>query len=128
MFIYRSNYRAKIQCIIRRRRRRIFVLSLFNSLLDSAPTDFCVISGVTQQLYNKWWKSPGLTCSRDEKNKEGKANALGIGNIGGVFVVLLIGLAFAILTAIFEFIWNARNNSQVRNGKNSGNDSSFYRG
>ncbi|XP_022689054.1 glutamate receptor ionotropic, kainate 2-like [Varroa jacobsoni] len=69
--------------------------------------------GVTQQLYNKWWKSPGLTCSRDEKNKEGKANALGIGNIGGVFVVLLIGLAFAILTAIFEFIWNARNNSQV---------------
>ncbi|XP_028968488.1 glutamate receptor ionotropic, kainate 2 [Galendromus occidentalis] len=69
--------------------------------------------GVTQELYNKWWKAPGLTCSRDEKNKEGKANALGIGNIGGVFVVLLVGLAFAILIAIFEFIWNARNNSQV---------------
>ena len=64
--------------------------------------------GVIQMLYNKWWKHAGITCSRDEKNKEGKANALGVENIGGVFVVLLAGLTFAIGTAIFEFIWSTR--------------------
>lgn len=58
-------------------------------------------------LYNKW-KNTGITCSRDDKSKEGKANALGIDNIGGVFVVLLAGLAVAILTAIIEFCFNSR--------------------
>src|SRR5258708_38460169 len=55
--------------------------------------------------------SPGITCSRDDKNKEGKANALGVDNIGGVFVVLLAGLAVAIITAIVEFCWNSRKNA-----------------
>ena len=51
-------------------------------------------------LYDKWWKS-GLTCIRDEiKNKDGKANALDFQNIGGVFVVLLIGMLLAILGEI----------------------------
>lgn len=63
-------------------------------------------------LYNKWWKSPGLTCSRDDKSKEGKANALGIDSIGGVFVVLLCGLAFAIITAIAEFCISSKKNAQ----------------
>ncbi|KAL3194200.1 hypothetical protein MRX96_016333 [Rhipicephalus microplus] len=69
--------------------------------------------GVIQMLYNKWWKSPGLTCNRDDKNKEGKANALGLANIGGVFVVLLCGLAVAILTAIMEFCINSRKHAQT---------------
>ena len=56
--------------------------------------------GVIRMLYDRWWKRPGITCSRDDKSKEGKANALGVDNIGGVFVVLLGGLAVAILTAI----------------------------
>lgn len=51
--------------------------------------------GVIQLLYNKWWKNVG-TCIREDKNKEGKANALGVDNIGGVFVVLLGGLVIAI--------------------------------
>lgn len=33
-------------------------------------------------------------------------------NIGGVFVVLLCGLAFAILVAILEFCWNSKKNAQ----------------
>ncbi|XP_023228291.1 glutamate receptor ionotropic, kainate 2-like [Centruroides sculpturatus] len=69
--------------------------------------------GVIHMLYNKWWKSPGIMCSRDDKNKESKANSLGVDNIGGVFVVLLCGLAIAILTAIFEFFWNSRKNAQT---------------
>lgn len=50
----------------------------------------------------------GIVCQRDDKSKEGKANALGVDNIGGVFVVLLFGLAFAVFTAIYEFVWHSR--------------------
>lgn len=69
--------------------------------------------GTIQILYDKWWKNTGEICSRDEKNKESKANALGVENIGGVFVVLLCGLAFAILVAILEFCWNSKKNAQT---------------
>ncbi|XP_061929626.1 glutamate receptor ionotropic, kainate 2 isoform X2 [Apis cerana] len=64
--------------------------------------------GEIQMLYDKWWKSPGDTCMRTEKGKESKANSLGVDNIGGVFVVLLCGLAFAVVIAIFEFCYNTR--------------------
>lgn len=33
--------------------------------------------GTIQLLYDKWWKNTGEICSRDEKSKESKANALG---------------------------------------------------
>ncbi|XP_011330538.1 glutamate receptor ionotropic, kainate 1 isoform X4 [Ooceraea biroi] len=68
--------------------------------------------GVIQILYDKWWKNTGDVCNRDDKNKESKANALGVENIGGVFVVLLCGLALAILVAILEFCWNSKKNAQ----------------
>ncbi|XP_011061885.1 PREDICTED: glutamate receptor ionotropic, kainate 2-like isoform X3 [Acromyrmex echinatior] len=67
--------------------------------------------GEIQILYDKWWKSPGDTCMRTEKGKENKANSLGVDNIGGIFVVLLCGLAFAVLIAIFEFCYNSRRNA-----------------
>uniref|UniRef100_A0AAR5PL56 Ionotropic glutamate receptor C-terminal domain-containing protein n=1 Tax=Dendroctonus ponderosae TaxID=77166 RepID=A0AAR5PL56_DENPD len=69
--------------------------------------------GVIQILYDKWWKNTGDVCTRDDKSKESKANALGVENIGGVFVVLLCGLAVAILVAILEFCWNSRKNAQT---------------
>ncbi|XP_022915866.1 glutamate receptor ionotropic, kainate 2 isoform X2 [Onthophagus taurus] len=69
--------------------------------------------GVIQILYDKWWKNTGDVCNRDDKSKESKANALGIENIGGVFVVLLCGLALAILVAILEFCWNSKKNAQT---------------
>ncbi|KAF2357618.1 Ionotropic glutamate receptor L-glutamate and glycine-binding domain [Trinorchestia longiramus] len=69
--------------------------------------------GVIQMLYNRWWKDSGDTCNREEKNSESKASALGVDNIGGVFVVLLCGLAFAVLIAILEFCWNAKRNAQI---------------
>lgn len=59
--------------------------------------------GEIQMLYDKWWKKKGDTCERDDKNKYSKANALGVDSIGGVFVVLLCGLAFAVTVAILEF-------------------------
>lgn len=64
--------------------------------------------GEIQMLYDKWWKNTGEICSRDEKQKDTKANALGVDNIGGVFVVLLCGLAFAVLIAIIEFCYKSK--------------------
>ncbi|XP_037043818.1 glutamate receptor ionotropic, kainate 2 isoform X3 [Bradysia coprophila] len=69
--------------------------------------------GVIQILYDKWWKNTGDVCNRDDKSKESKANALGVENIGGVFVVLLCGLALAILIAVLEFCWNSKKNADV---------------
>ncbi|XP_065574650.1 glutamate receptor ionotropic, kainate 1-like isoform X3 [Artemia franciscana] len=70
-------------------------------------------NGIIQMLYSKWWRGTGDICNRDEKKKESKANALGIENIGGVFVVLLCGLALAIVVAILEFCWNSKKNAQM---------------
>ncbi|KAH9520958.1 Glutamate receptor ionotropic, kainate 1 [Dermatophagoides farinae] len=61
-------------------------------------------NGELQMIYDKWWKSPGLTCTDELKNKDGKANPLGLGNIGGVFVVLLLGLVAAMISAFLEFM------------------------
>lgn len=66
--------------------------------------------GRIQLLYNKWWKSTGK-CSREEQ-KESKANALGVANVGGIFVVLLGGLALAVFVAIIEFLWKSRRNAR----------------
>ena len=95
--------------------------------------------GIIQILYDKWWKNTGNVCRKDDKNKDSKANALGVENIGkcwrmivhafcivkdklknfrifenlgGVFVVLLCGLLLAIVVAIIEFCWNSRKNVQ----------------
>lgn len=59
-------------------------------------------------LYDKWWKQPKDQCSDEKAKQSNKANALGVNNIGGVFVVLLCGLAFAVLIAILEFCHNSR--------------------
>ncbi|XP_004521949.1 glutamate receptor ionotropic, kainate 2 isoform X2 [Ceratitis capitata] len=69
--------------------------------------------GIIQILYDKWWKNTGDVCNRDEKSKESKANALGIENIGGVFVVLLCGLALAVVVAILEFCWHSKKTVQL---------------
>ena len=67
-------------------------------------------NGKIQMLYNKWWKDTG-TCVRDE-DKGSKANALGVENVGGIFVVLMAGLALAIIVAICEFVWRSRKNAR----------------
>ena len=50
-------------------------------------------------LYNKWWGKDlegGLYCPKQGTNLT-KASALNLANIGGVFVVLLCGLAVALM-------------------------------
>ncbi|KAL8564048.1 Serine/threonine-protein kinase grik2 [Nucella lapillus] len=67
-------------------------------------------NGKIQLMYKKWWKDAG-TCVRDDEVKGSKANALGVENVGGIFVVLMAGLALAVLVAICEFIWKSRKNA-----------------
>ncbi|XP_064628474.1 glutamate receptor ionotropic, kainate 2-like [Lineus longissimus] len=61
------------------------------------------------RLYDKWWREKGSSGCDSKDSKE--ANSLGVGNVGGVFVVLLVGMACSVLVAIFEFIWKARKNA-----------------
>ena len=53
-------------------------------------------------LYNKWWKGGAKVCPKTDYDPS-KASALNVVNIGGIFVVLLCGLSFAILVAIAKF-------------------------
>ena len=64
-------------------------------------------TGRLQMLYNKWWRNTG-TCNADDKKKEKKANSLGVANVGGIFVVLVVGLIVAVGVAVGEFVWNTR--------------------
>ncbi|KAH3735863.1 hypothetical protein DPMN_042421 [Dreissena polymorpha] len=66
--------------------------------------------GKIQMLYNKWWKSSGA-CVRDDK-KDSKASALGVENVGGIFVFLIGGLALAVVVAFIEFVWNSKTNAR----------------
>ena len=68
--------------------------------------------GVIQMYYDKWWKNHGHhlenACeTKKTVDQKAMANALGVGNIGGIFVVLLCGLAFAVMVAILEFCWSS---------------------
>lgn len=70
--------------------------------------------GEIQMLYDKWWKNTGEVCTKPSatNRKESKANALGLDNIGGIFVVLLCGLAFAVMIAICEFFYSSKTNEE----------------
>lgn len=71
-------------------------------------------AGVLLQLRDRWWKQKrgGGRCSSDEgKKSSSNVNELGLGNVGGVFVVLLVGLGMATVVAILEFLWKARKQS-----------------
>ena len=52
-----------------------------------------------EKLRNKWWKSGGLNC-QDEVN----AYKLGFENIGGAFILLLLGISLVLIIAVIESI------------------------
>lgn len=72
--------------------------------------------GVLQVLKDRWWKQKkgGGACLEDSKKGSSSVTELSLGNVGGVFVVLLAGLAFSLFTAVCEFMWRARKNSRNR--------------
>uniref|UniRef100_A0A8D2QGT9 Glutamate receptor n=1 Tax=Zonotrichia albicollis TaxID=44394 RepID=A0A8D2QGT9_ZONAL len=58
-------------------------------------------------MKEKWWRGNG--CPEDE-NKE--ASALGVQNIGGIFIVLAAGLVLSVFVAMVEFIYKLRKTAE----------------
>ena len=85
-------------------------------------------------LYDRWWKTDLTSqrarmsggqfgveeqkCKKKRSGADNMANALGVVNIGGIFVFLLCGLAFAITIAIIEFCWKTSSLNTSSRGDN----------
>ncbi|KAM7133338.1 glutamate receptor ionotropic, kainate 1 [Molossus nigricans] len=59
--------------------------------------------GKLHLLKEKWWRGSG--CPEDEGRE---ASALGVENIGGIFIVLAAGLVLSVFVAIGEFMYKSR--------------------
>uniref|UniRef100_A0A4W2DDU0 Glutamate receptor n=1 Tax=Bos indicus x Bos taurus TaxID=30522 RepID=A0A4W2DDU0_BOBOX len=71
--------------------------------------------GKLHMMKEKWWRGNGCP---EEDNKE--ASALGVENIGGIFIVLAAGLVLSVFVAIGEFIYKSRKNNNIeQKGKSS---------
>ncbi|OQR69094.1 glutamate receptor, partial [Tropilaelaps mercedesae] len=70
-------------------------------------------AGKLHSFKEKWWKERkgGGKCTDDTK-KSSAVTELSLANVGGVFVVLLLGLLLAALVGIAEFLWKARSLSK----------------
>ncbi|XP_062870578.1 glutamate receptor ionotropic, kainate 1 isoform X2 [Trichomycterus rosablanca] len=64
--------------------------------------------GKLHMMKEKWWRGNGCP---EEDNKE--ASALGVENIGGIFIVLAAGLVLSVFVAIGEFIYKSWQNSDI---------------
>ncbi|XP_045719570.1 glutamate receptor ionotropic, kainate 1 isoform X8 [Mirounga angustirostris] len=64
--------------------------------------------GKLHMMKEKWWRGNGCP---EEDNKE--ASALGVENIGGIFIVLAAGLVLSVFVAIGEFIYKSRKNNDI---------------
>lgn len=68
-----------------------------------------------QHLKEKWWITNNIRIRDGEQincTKEIETNVdtpeLDMGNVGGIFIVLLIGFIVSILVGVLEFLWNVR--------------------
>lgn len=68
--------------------------------------------GKIQALYDKWWTGSENCEAENSGTTAGKANPLGVYNVGGIFVVLMGGLALSVIVAIVEFIVKSRQNAK----------------
>merc|ERR1712142_1038128 len=64
-------------------------------------------SGVLKELKHKWWKQERISVSCEDNKAAGNAQ-LSLAQLGGVFIVLVGGMAISIIIAIFEFAWKRR--------------------
>ncbi|CAM4655008.1 unnamed protein product [Lepidochelys olivacea] len=58
-------------------------------------------------MKEKWWRGNGCP---EEESKE--ASALGIQNIGGIFIVLAAGLVLSVFVAMIEFVYKLRKTAE----------------
>ncbi|XP_052237251.1 glutamate receptor ionotropic, kainate 2-like isoform X4 [Dreissena polymorpha] len=68
---------------------------------------------VIQGIYKKWWvDQAGKVCKTDDDEDAAASAALGVRNVGGVFVVLAGGSIFGLLVSILEFLWKVGKNAR----------------
>lgn len=65
--------------------------------------------GKLHTMKEKWWRGSGCP---EEDGKE--ASALGVENIGGIFVVLAAGLVLSVFVAVGEFLFTSRRSSDIQ--------------
>ncbi|XP_060606416.1 glutamate receptor ionotropic, kainate 2-like, partial [Ruditapes philippinarum] len=70
---------------------------------------------VISKLYKKWWVEKSNTVCEDDNADDQQTSALGVGNLGGVFLVLAGGSIFALFVAILEFLWKAGKTARKQN-------------
>lgn len=63
-------------------------------------------------MKEKWWRGNGCP---EEESKE--ASALGVQNIGGIFIVLAAGLVLSVFVAVGEFLYKSKQNAQLEKVK-----------
>ncbi|XP_050526874.1 glutamate receptor ionotropic, kainate 2-like isoform X2 [Daktulosphaira vitifoliae] len=62
-------------------------------------------SGKLMELKNKWWTmGDGQTCPEQQED----STELDVSEVGGMFVILVLGCFIAFLFSILEFLWNIR--------------------
>jgi len=59
-------------------------------------------------MKEKWWRGNGCP---EEESKE--ASALGVQNIGGIFIVLAAGLVLSVFVAVGEVLYKSKQNAQL---------------
>ncbi|XP_028858328.1 glutamate receptor ionotropic, kainate 2-like isoform X1 [Denticeps clupeoides] len=64
--------------------------------------------GKLHMMKEKWWRGNGCP---EEESKE--ASALGVQNIGGIFIVLAAGLVLSVFVAVGEVLYKSKQNAQV---------------
>ncbi|KAA0720855.1 Glutamate receptor ionotropic, kainate 2 [Triplophysa tibetana] len=64
--------------------------------------------GKLHMMKEKWWRGNGCP---EEDNKE--ASALGVQNIGGIFIVLAAGLVLSVFVAFGEVLYKSKQNAQI---------------
>ncbi|KAL1131752.1 hypothetical protein AAG570_011365, partial [Ranatra chinensis] len=67
--------------------------------------------GKLTQLKNKWWKEKrgGGACTESEA---AEASELDLENVGGVFLVMMVGLIFSVFVAVAEALWHICTNEE----------------
>ena len=68
--------------------------------------------GYIQSLYERWWKGSANCDGKESSATAGKASPLGVYNVGGIFVVLMGGLALSVIVGLIEFIVKSRKNAR----------------
>ena len=66
-------------------------------------------SGFMHKLKTKWWKQKGAkNCKAMREAATSTAKPLTVENVAGAFLVLVVGMAMATVTATTEFLWSYR--------------------